>query len=271
MSGAPVVILGGGFIGQALANALHERFPHSPLVVSRRDGRRLASDAAGIDVVAFRLEDPGTWGSVPFRPRATVWTFPAAQGAEAFFDTRLGGAPTCVLSSTSCYLLPDASESEPESGFWEVDETSPLDLRQPRFAEEETLRKRGATILALSGLFGGERHPVSWLKRGLVRNLSGVVNLVHRNDVVRALEAWLADTEASHGERLNMSTQTHAWKTLVESFQRDGRLSPEFGVLAPDVARFTSPPSKRVVATRLFERYPALLAVPFVNVLETPT
>lgn len=277
---APVVVLGGGFIGQAFASAFRDAFPRAPLVLSRRDGRRLQGDPEGLDVVPFRLEDPSTWELVPKGARAVVWTFPAGEGAKEFFLSRLLGRPTCVLSTTSCYLVPEPGSNiraataltGNAAELMEVDEATPLDLQKPRFVAEEQLRQQGATVLALSGLFGGERQPDAWLKRGLIRSLQGHVNLVHRDDVVRALLAWCANPRVSQGERLNLSTQTHPWSALVNAFLRDGRLPPGFTLSEPPSnGPLQGPlpaPSKRVLAKRIVERYPELLAKPFVNVLE---
>jgi nucleoside-diphosphate-sugar epimerase len=182
------------------------------------------------------LDDRSTWATLQSgvsrsvdstrspHPIRYVWTFAADEGADEFYDAVVGEAPCCVLSTTSCYGHADPGVP--------VDEDAPVDLTQPRFAAEEALRSRGATIFALAGLFGYGRSPASWLARGLVRDTGGTVNLVHRDDVVSALEAWLEEPQAARGRRLNVCTQTHRWEDLVRAYVACGLLPSEYPVPA---------------------------------------
>jgi nucleoside-diphosphate-sugar epimerase len=158
------------------------------------------------------------------------------------------GAHVLVYSSTTCYL--------PAGIDGEVDEDSQRDPTIPRFAAEEELRRRGATLFVLSGLFGPGRDPASWVARGRIRNGDALVNLVHRDDAVRATLAWIR--QPYDGDRVNVSTQCHRWSELAEDFVRNGRL--EASQIPPNLG--AQPGSKKVLARRLLERHPELAMVP---------
>jgi nucleoside-diphosphate-sugar epimerase len=70
-----------------------------------------------------------------------------------------------------------------------VDEKSPLIQDHQVSLAEKALEKSGKKfiILRLAGLIGDERHPVKQLTGRILENGSHVVNLVHRDDVIRAI------------------------------------------------------------------------------------
>jgi nucleoside-diphosphate-sugar epimerase len=70
-----------------------------------------------------------------------------------------------------------------------INEGSNLDLEHPVTQAEKALENSGKNfiILRLAGLIGGERHPIKHLSGKTVENGSQVVNLVNRNDVIRAI------------------------------------------------------------------------------------
>ena len=105
-------------------------------------------------------------------------------------------------------------------------------MEQVRTRTEEALRKRGACILQLAGIFGPERDPVSWYQRGLIRTGLAYLNLIHLRDIVSITQRIL---EIQHvaGERFNLSNgdpKTHL--EIVENLKKAGRLPPEFSIPA---------------------------------------
>ena len=269
----PIVVLGAGFIGSALVRSLVAD-DCSQRVVATRTRLESQTDATVGEaaIVEFRLEDPATWSNLPADASAFVWTFPASGslGAEAeahaktFRREVVRATPLCVLSTTSCYVVnaPDLR----------VDESFPVDTGNPRFVAEEALRRDGATLLVLSGLFGPHRTPWSWLARGLIKDLRGTVNLVHQDDVVRALRAWLEDPVRARGQRLNWSTQTHEWRELAQAFRArnlipaDLRIDFEGAVNRPPAA-VTS--RRFIVSDRIRALYPELGATPYRDVRDS--
>ena len=70
-----------------------------------------------------------------------------------------------------------------------VDESSALNLDHPVTKAEKVLEASGKNfiILRLSGLIGGNRHPVKYLSGRNVANGNHLVNLIHRDDVIRII------------------------------------------------------------------------------------
>lgn len=208
----PLTVLGAGHVGQALLR----RFP-ATAATRRRAAPPLQS---------FDLRDPASWGNPPLSGRAVVWTFPAEPLAlvQAFFAAHLqDAAGLIVLGSTSAYRVADAAGSP----IVTVTEQTPLDLGQPRVQGEEWLRKRGATVLQLAGIFGPGRDPVSWLQKGLIRDGAKLVNLIHVDDIVAVIAHVLV--QPLPGARINVvNGEPLPWRELAARFRADGRLPADF-------------------------------------------
>ncbi len=231
-----LTILGAGYVGKALL----ARFPDADHT------RRAATDAPRAH--RFDLDDTGTWGNPPCAGRQIVWTFPAAplERVQAFHHRHLREAGALiVLGSTSAYRIDD-SDAVPT-----VDETSPLDLEQPRVAGEEWLRLQGATVLQLAGIIGPGRDPLDWLRRGRIRDGAKLVNLVHVEDIVAVIAQFLA--HPAPGERINVTGgEALAWRELVAHYQAAGELPGDFCL--PEST--TGVVGKRVDHRRLREMLP---------------
>ena len=76
-----------------------------------------------------------------------------------------------------------------------VDESSLINDIHPVFKAEEVIRNcfQGRySILRLAGLLGGARHPVKYLlNKESISDGSAPVNLIHRDDVIRAIKVLL--------------------------------------------------------------------------------
>jgi hypothetical protein len=208
-----LTILGAGYVGQALLR----RFPSA--AATRRT-------AAAPGIHRFDLDQPATWGNPPLAGHTVVWTFPAAPLAavQAFHERHLAQvAGLIVLGSTSAYLVAETVAQSVAT----VTEESPLDMTQPRVQGEEWLRRQGATVLQLAGIFGPGREPVGWLKRGLIKDGAKLVNLIHVDDIVVVIAHLLAHPRP--GERINLANgEPLPWRELVARFRRDGRLPADF-------------------------------------------
>lgn len=231
------LILGAGFVGGALLER-NPLWPHT---------RRPSTDrVTGPGTILFDFRCEETWASLPDCAKV-VWTFPAADDARdedialRFFDAVLAGRDVLILASTSCYVV-----SRPDA--W-VDEDAPLRLDEPRVRAEEELRRKGASVLCLAGLFGGARVPLTWLLQGRIRNGDAFVNLIHVDDVCRAIDRWLVTPV--RGERLNLSNgRPRRWKEVVDVYKARRDLPAEFTL--PEVK--PAPASRRVSNARALAR-----------------
>lgn len=228
-------IIGQGHVGTALAALLSSR--QIPCRASRR--RSLERDLVLPGVDAFqlntaevRLRDlsssdllktclPGLSAS-----SRVLFTFSLVMpdGSLDEVAVQLGegilscGAGLILLSSTSCYARQEGVVSE-------ADERRGASVR---FQAEESLRRKGAMLVPLAGLFGGDRDPCSWLARGLVKRGQSSVNLIHHDDVAVCLAEILSDPRA--GDLVNVSSgRSLRWDEICLACQKKGRLPPDFG------------------------------------------
>lgn len=211
---SPLTILGAGYVGAAL----RQRFPAA-------DATRRQPDTGGCNLV-FRLEDESTWGGLTASGRHVVWTFPATplDLVQSFHARCLRACRSLiVLGSTSCYR---AAETD-ATAVITVDERSPLDLDQPRVQGEEWLRRQGATVLQLAGIFGPGREPAGWLQRGRIPDGAKLVNLIHVDDIVAVIAYLLV--HPLPGERINVANgEPIAWRELAARFRATGLIPADF-------------------------------------------
>lgn len=118
---------------------------------------------------------------------------------------RSRGIRVATLSSSSGYYRQNGVISEDDA--WREG--------HQRFGFEEWLRKNlGVAQLVLPGLFGDGREPKEWLKKGMVRNWEGSVNLLHHEDAGYLVSQVL--TETCDGERINISSsELHFWPVIA--------------------------------------------------------
>lgn len=92
-----------------------------------------------------------------------------------------------------------------------VDEDSKVDENNMVYRAEQAIKKifpKRHTILRLSGLVSEDRHPVKYLlQKDIVSGGKTPVNLVHREDVIRAIKLLLSSS--SYGETFNLSYPDH--------------------------------------------------------------
>lgn len=219
-----IVILGSGYTGQWIYKlGTQQGLPI--LAGSRRPDHNLIS----VDPQArlrFDLADPTTWSLLP--PDADlVWTFPATplEQVQAFARHACSSSRSLVvLGSTSAYDV----GGEKTTGLppW-LDETAPINTDLSRVQGEEYLRNHhGAVILRVAGIYGPQRNPIDWIKRGLVGPTDKFVNLVHVEDLAQL--CLLALQMGRPGEVYNVSDgRPRRWADIcADVFRRWGVVSP---------------------------------------------
>ncbi|MEE9346049.1 MAG: hypothetical protein V3U88_10635 [Methylococcales bacterium] len=184
-----ILILGHGYVGGALAS----RLPHALYTSSTVEK---ANRNAGI---YFNLNERDSWNNLP-DAKTIIWTFAATplDLVKDFYQIRLKNCENLlVYASTSCY------QQYGDDNL--ITEENSLSYAKPRVAGEEYLREHNAAILVLSGIYGPERQPVNWLRKGLIPSLQKIVNLIHRDDIVDITCYLLEENCVAHGQRLNIS------------------------------------------------------------------
>lgn len=201
------LILGRGHVGTALHKS------HPDFLFTRRKKTHT-------DTIVFDLENKTTWKNLPEADNI-IWTFPARplKLVEEFYEMKLSKTKNLiVLASTSCYINKRQKEV--------IDEKSALNSNIIRVKGEEFLREKGATIMCLAGIYDSERNPLNWLKKGLIRNPSKIVNLIHTEDIVFIIEHFLKMPKP--GERYNICDGfPRTWQEIGDKIGFEFRMDPE--------------------------------------------
>ncbi len=211
------LILGAGYVGRALLDA------HPGAIGTHRKGKPLRPCER-----VLNLEDPATWVNIAAAQHDVVWTFPAApiDRVREFYERHLKAARSLiVLGSTSAYRTGAPDQT--------IDENSPVDTDQPRVQGEEWLKQHGAVILRLAGIFGPDRTPLNWLKKGLIKNGRKRLNLIHLDDILAAVEA--ITIHGLRGITLNGANgESPTWNEIVARYQKAGELPEDFSLPQED-------------------------------------
>lgn len=212
----PVVILGAGYTGRSLAATLNKN--GRTYFATSRDPSKHLEHLPIERRICFDLLRSSTWSHVPVNADL-LWCFPAAPPAAVrqFAETAdLSSRRFVVLGSTSAYDVEEPQEYPPP---W-IDETASIDLSKPRVEGEEYLRKDcGAVLLRVAGIYGPDRNPLEWIKRGRVVPSRKYVNLIHVEDLAIACLAALE--RGKPGEVYSVSDGTpRTWQEIYETMTK---------------------------------------------------
>lgn len=206
LNGMEVIVLGHGYLANTLVPLLQSQ-GHAVISTSRRAQR---------DRIEFDLARPDTWNNLP-QTGCTIWTFPPndVEAVKVFYSQtqkRLGRL--IVVGSTSCFLHQDGDT---------VDETFHWDLSRPRVQAEKYLQDQGAIVVISSGIYGPQRNPLDWLRKGLIQDPNRIVNLIHVEDLARAC---LAAMQRGHEGQSYIITDDKPllWSEIVQRAQSHGEL-----------------------------------------------
>lgn len=222
MSQDALIILGAGYVARFMPQPVCG--PYRDVRFTSRDPDRHLTDVPLSQRVRFDLADAGTWKNIP-DGIDVLWCFPAAppQAVQQFAAAiHHASRRLVVLGSTSAYAMKRSPDHPPP---W-IDESSPIDLAQPRVQAEEFLRREcGATVLRVAGIYGPGRNPLDWIRSGRVGPSEKYVNLVHVEDLAAICLAALARGKA--GEVYNVSDGTaRTWNEIYRVGQDRWQLPP---------------------------------------------
>ncbi len=148
---------------------------------------------------------------------ALVVTFPPTEVHPSFWDLLESlSSRRILLGSTSIYRRSGPGRSR-------ITEETPLKDDHDRLEAESDFLQRGGRIVRLSGIYGGSRNPVRWLNQGRVGYENRQVNLVHRDDIARALVRLLSHDRPQRVYNLS-DGQQHTWRQIVDRLVGEGLL-----------------------------------------------
>lgn len=217
-----LVILGSGYTARFVLPLAERQYAH--VLATSREPERHLSHVQPDRRIRFDLTQQGTWHNIP-TDADLLWCFPATPlDLVKQFAATLGprSRQLVVLGSTSAYTAGVSSEYPPP---W-IDETAPIDLAQPRVEGEEFLRTHcAAVILRIAGIYGPDRNPIDWIKRGRVGPSRKYVNLIHVEDLAAICLAALE--RGIPGEVYNVSDGTpRTWKDICRAAQDRWGIQP---------------------------------------------
>jgi len=216
-----VLILGGGWVGSRAANHLAELGADVTVTyrdldgMSRKQGYfQPAQLSPAVARTRFELECEASWANLPQPDELSdvLVTFPLTKldDALAFHDAYLSRVRNrLICSSTSVYQV-DAPNTL-------VTEETPLKPDTARGHAEEALRLRGATLLALGGIFGDQGVADASLDpsqrtvcacfamhtaHAPVSSAGKLINMVHVDDILATVGACLRAPQP--GARVNV-------------------------------------------------------------------
>jgi nucleoside-diphosphate-sugar epimerase len=234
-----VLILGGGWVGSRVAN--HFAATGAAVTVTYRNPESIAHKPSyfkparlhpSVQQARFELESAESWANLPAAEGLTdvIVTFPLTdtETALAFHDHYLRAVRNVlVCSSTSVYDVRTPGAL--------VTEETALKEDTARGQVEERLRQRGATLLALGGIFGdgssadaaygelasdepSERTVCSCLAmhttHAPVTSAHKLINMVHVDDIVASMVACVRTPQPA--ARINLVSCTFSLADLVD-------------------------------------------------------
>jgi len=206
-----IVILGYGFTGKYLAELFYQK--GEQVYITSRFPERIP-ESANFTKIYFDLEKEESYKNLPDNADI-IWTFPAqpAEKVEKFLQSNQDCRVRVVFGTTSSYLEKEGL----------ISEASGVDENIERVIGEKMLQKTGAVLIRLSGIYGNQRSPFDWLNRGLIKNSSKMVNLIHLEDIGQAvLKIWEKQIK---GEVFNLNGGAFLWKDLWQSGVEKGLVS----------------------------------------------
>jgi nucleoside-diphosphate-sugar epimerase len=211
-----LTILGSGYTAKFVLPLAEQHY--AQVFATSRDPDRHLAGFRREQRIRFDLTCPETWQLLP-PATDLLWCFPAVpvEFVQQFADAALlQTRRLVVLGSTSAYETFPSTEYPPP---W-VDETATIDFGQPRVKGEELLRSiYRAIILRVSGIYGPDRNPISWIRTGRVTRSQKFVNLIHVEDLATTCLAALK--QGKEGMVYNVSDGTpRTWEDICRTVER---------------------------------------------------
>ncbi|TNF48873.1 MAG: hypothetical protein EP305_04330 [Bacteroidetes bacterium] len=189
-----IMIIGGGWLGKSLAKIL-KKYGFEVAIT----GRSRVIETEDLNFFQFDITDRESWSSIDqFDPEVVVICIPPLKSdeqllfLEEFSALKLMGRRVIYTSSTGVYGSEGIFDEESfveENGWIRKNEMSLLSNNA--FFD--------LVILRLGGLIDQDRHPIYHLQgRKDLSDPNGVVNLVHRIDVIHAIQC-LIDSNIHNG------------------------------------------------------------------------
>lgn len=223
MKDVDVLILGAGWTSTFLIPQLNDKkIPHAETTTTGRDG-----------TIPFQF-DPDSGNAEPYKrlpsARTVLVTFPLVGHSQS---KNIMGLYRSVHGAQNNWIqLGSSGIFNQLPNDWSTDDSA-YDKSDKRAIAEDELLELGGCVLNLSGLYGGQRVPRTWLPRlGKSKDdvrKRGAVHFIHGEDVARAIIA--THRKFTPGKRWILADlRVYDWYDLILSFSvlaEGGQDSPQ--------------------------------------------
>ncbi len=200
------LILGHGLTGEYLSKKLMEQEPNASVVSTSRKGS---------PHIEFNLQDEATWSQIP-AAEITYWTFPPEPTdlvKKFYHQCNQKFGKLIVVGSTSALDVDQSGQT--------VDENTRLDTSIERVASEVYLKEQGAILLLSSGIYGPERSPLDWIKKGYLGKSKKWANMVHLEDLAEFLYACALRGKAG-AVYIACNNNPQPWDEVIANWEERG-------------------------------------------------
>lgn len=145
----------------------------------------------------------------------------------------------------------------------QIKERSEVDFQHPRYLIEQTFMRNGGTVFRLSGIYGPGRNPFDWILRAKNIYAQKQLNLIHVNDIIQTIKAWMLDPET--GGLYNLSDgQRHSWGEITAWARKKGLKMAEI----PSKMDWKEEDERLISPEKVLKRYPELMFLDFFEAIE---
>lgn len=213
-----LLIIGCGWVGKELGQHLAK---NGTTVYGTTRTSSKFSDLSELDIKPVKLELPATSFSEIRLPDtdSVLISISPGRGDDRSEYPKLIGQLAQVLAERNTQVIMYSSTSvygNTKGEVTENDAAPDVNSDNAIIAAEGEMRKHvpEAVILRLAGLYGEDRHPAKYMAgRKDISNGDASVNLVHREDVIKATEMVIEKN--IHGEIFNISAPIHPAKKEI--------------------------------------------------------
>lgn len=195
-----ILLLGYGYTARAIEALIKKSAPGIEIFRSSRQGA---------PHIRFDLNNRNTWEKIP-SVDGTFWTFPAEPEGQVktfleHYQHHLG--KIVVIGTTRAFATTNEHQ--------EVDETTSLDERMERVRGENLIRMIKGTAVYAAGIYGPQRNPVDWVRKGWVGPSPKFLNVIHVQDLAEI--CWAAMAKGKQGALyIAADNSPHSWEDLID-------------------------------------------------------
>lgn len=174
-----VLIIGAGWLGLSLAKTLNKGFDVTCFYRSECSKDNIQS----YDIKTISFEE--NWSNFDI----AIMCFPPGKLKSEYSESvqnylsKLSNNTKIILTSSTGVYPNESLEYTEDTEF--IAPHNKLHLKE---AEDIILKRNDSAVLRLGGLIGPNRHPIKFLSGKPIKNPDGPINLIHQEDVIRAIE-----------------------------------------------------------------------------------